>query len=103
MLMCARFNPASSSIALVSPCETEQPIYAKGADAVTAIASVTKLMTAYIIYGMLRAGRLKLDQELPVSERAWRMGGSKMFVALGTSVKVEDLLYGMIIQSGNDA
>ena len=43
--------------------------------------SMTKLMTMYIVYGLLKSGRLQLDQELPVSERAWRMGGSKMFVA----------------------
>ena len=65
--------------------------------------SMTKLMTAYIVYGMLKIGRLKLDQELPVSERAWRMQGSKMFVPLGGGVRVEDLVRGMIIQSGNDA
>jgi D-alanyl-D-alanine carboxypeptidase (penicillin-binding protein 5/6) len=52
---------------------------------------------------MLRQGRLQLDQMLPVSERAWRMGGSKMFVQIGTSVKVEDLMRGVIVQSGNDA
>ncbi len=75
----------------------------KDADVSMTPSSMTKLMTAYIIYGMLRAGRLKLDQELPVSEKAWRMGGSKMFVPLGASVKVEDLIRGMIIQSGNDA
>ncbi len=75
----------------------------KDADVSMTPSSMTKLMTAYIVYGMLRAGRLKLDQELPVSERAWRMGGSKMFVALGSQVKVEDLIRGMIIQSGNDA
>jgi D-alanyl-D-alanine carboxypeptidase (penicillin-binding protein 5/6) len=75
----------------------------KDADVPMTPSSMTKLMTAYIIYGMLRAGRLKLDQELPVSERAWRMGGSKMFVPLGASVKVEDLIRGMIVQSGNDA
>ena len=65
--------------------------------------SMTKLMTAYLVYEQLKQGRLKLEDELPVSERAWRMGGSKMFVQLGTSVKVEDLIRGMIVQSGNDA
>ena len=65
--------------------------------------SMTKLMTAYIIYGMLKSGRLTLTQELPVSERAWRMQGSKMFVPLGGTVKVEDLIRGVIVQSGNDA
>ncbi len=75
----------------------------KDADVSMTPSSMTKLMTAYIVYSMLRAGRLKLDAELPVSERAWRMGGSKMFVQIGTQVKVEDLIRGMIIQSGNDA
>ncbi len=75
----------------------------KDADVAMTPSSMTKLMTAYIVYGMLRAGRLKLDQELPVSERAWRMGGSKMFVPLNGRVKVEDLVRGLIVQSGNDA
>ena len=65
--------------------------------------SMTKLMTAYIVYGHLKSGRLSLAQELPVSERAWRMQGSKMFVPLNGSVRVEDLIRGMIVQSGNDA
>ncbi len=75
----------------------------KDADLPIPPSSMTKLMTAYIVYGMLRAGRLKLDQQLPVSERAWRMGGSKMFVQIGSTVSVDDLIRGMIIQSGNDA
>ncbi len=65
--------------------------------------SMTKLMTMYIVYSMLRSGRLTLTQELPVSERAWKMQGSKMFVPLGGQVKVEDLIRGVIVQSGNDA
>ena len=51
----------------------------------------------------LKSGKLRLEDEVPVSERAWRMGGSKMFVQVGTNVKVEDLIRGMIVQSGNDA
>jgi D-alanyl-D-alanine carboxypeptidase (penicillin-binding protein 5/6) len=75
----------------------------KDADVAMTPSSMTKLMTAYIVYSMLKSGRLKLDQTLLVSERAWRMGGSKMFVQVGTEVKVEDLIRGMIVQSGNDA
>ncbi len=75
----------------------------KDADIQQPPSSMTKLMTAYIVYSMLKLGRLKLDQELPVSDKAWRMQGSKMFVPQGGSVKVEDLIRGMIIQSGNDA
>ena len=65
--------------------------------------SMTKLMTAYIVYSSLKSGKLKLDQEFPVSQRAYKMGGSRMFVQIGTMVKVEDLIRGMIVQSGNDA
>jgi len=75
----------------------------KDADIAQPPSSMTKLMTAYLVYEQLKAGKLTLNQELPVSERAWRMGGSKMFVALNTSVRVEDLIRGMIVQSGNDA
>lgn len=65
--------------------------------------SMSKIMTAYMVFKALREKRLSLDDVLPVSERAWRMQGSKMFVPLGGRVKVEDLIRGMIIQSGNDA
>lgn len=66
-------------------------------------ASLVKLMTAYVVFNELREGHLDLDEEVTISERAWRMGGSRMFVEVGKQVKVEDLLRGMIIQSGNDA
>lgn len=65
--------------------------------------SMTKLMTLYIVYQRLKEGRLKLDDELPVSEKAWRMQGSKMFVGVGTTVRVEDLIRGVVVDSGNDA
>lgn len=66
-------------------------------------ASITKLMSAYIIYGAIKRGDLTLETPINISEKAWRMEGSKMFVRVGTQVKVDDLLNGMIIQSGNDA
>ncbi|MBB2202450.1 D-alanyl-D-alanine carboxypeptidase family protein [Gluconacetobacter tumulisoli] len=75
----------------------------KAADERMPPSSLTKMMTAYIVFGMLKSGRLKLDQPLPVSEKAWRMQGSKMFVPLGESIPVQDLIQGMVIQSGNDA
>ncbi len=89
--------------AVIVDFNTGATLLDKDADAAMTPSSMTKLMTAYIVYGMLKSGRLKLDQELPVSERAWRMGGSKMFVQIGTQVRVEDLIRGMIVQSGNDA
>jgi D-alanyl-D-alanine carboxypeptidase (penicillin-binding protein 5/6) len=64
---------------------------------------MTKLMTLYLVYDQLKQGKLKLEDELPVTEKAWRMQGSKMFVQIGTTVKVEDLIRGVVVQSGNDA
>ena len=75
----------------------------KDADTPQVPSSLTKMMTAYLVYERLKKGQLSLTQELPVSEKAWRMQGSKMFVAINSSVKVEDLIRGMIVQSGNDA
>ena len=66
-------------------------------------ASLTKLMTAYLSFKALKAGQLQLDQTLPISEKAWRVEGSKMFVDTTMTVTVDELLHGMIIQSGNDA
>ncbi|MEO0420754.1 MAG: D-alanyl-D-alanine carboxypeptidase family protein [Pseudomonadota bacterium] len=73
------------------------------ADRVVPPASLTKLMTAYLVFTELRDGRLRLDEEVLVSERAWRMRGSKMFIEVGDRVRVEDLIRGVIVQSGNDA
>ena len=66
-------------------------------------ASMSKIMTAYVVFDFLKQGRAKLDDELPVTEHAWRTGGSKMFVPIGGRIKISDLLRGMIVQSGNDS
>lgn len=66
-------------------------------------ASLTKIMTSYVVYGALRDGKLKLDQVVPVSEKAWKVPGSRMFIAPDQQVTVDQLLSGMVIQSGNDA
>lgn len=66
-------------------------------------ASLTKVMTAYIMFDAIKRGQLKLDQQLPVSEKAWKIEGSKMFIDPKVPVTVDDLLHGLIIQSGNDA
>ncbi len=66
-------------------------------------ASLTKLMTAYLVFDALRAKKIDLKQTLPVSERAWKMPGSRMFIDPKMKVPVEDLVKGMIVQSGNDA
>lgn len=66
-------------------------------------ASITKIMTAYAVFKELRDDDIALDEEVVISENAWRTGGSRMFVEVGTRVTVEDLLEGVIVQSGNDA
>ncbi len=93
----------AAKYSLIMDFNTGATLLDKEGDAPMPPSSMTKLMTAYIVYGMLKSGRFNLTQELPVSDKAWRMQGSKMFVPQGGSVKVEDLIRGMIIQSGNDA
>ena len=66
-------------------------------------ASITKLMTAYVVFNELASGNIALDDLVTISEKAWRTPGSRMFVEVDTQVSVEDLLQGIIIQSGNDA
>ncbi len=66
-------------------------------------ASITKLMTAYVVYKALKSGKIHLGDQVTISEKAWRTSGSKMFVKLGAQVSVDDLLRGMVVQSGNDA
>jgi serine-type D-Ala-D-Ala carboxypeptidase (penicillin-binding protein 5/6) len=72
-------------------------------DEVIEPASLSKLMTAYVVFGELRRGTVKLDDKVHVSEKAWKTGGSRMFIEVNSQVTVEDLLKGLIIQSGNDA
>jgi serine-type D-Ala-D-Ala carboxypeptidase (penicillin-binding protein 5/6) len=89
--------------ALLLDLETDQVLFAKNPDEPRPTASLSKLMTAFMVFERLEDGRISLDDTFPVSEKAWRKGGSKMFVEVGSRVRVEDLLRGIIIQSGNDA
>jgi D-alanyl-D-alanine carboxypeptidase (penicillin-binding protein 5/6) len=85
---------------------SQQVLATRDADAQTDPASLTKLMTAYLVFNALRDKKLALEQTLPVSERAWRErkgGGSLMFIDTTMTPKVDELLKGMIVQSGNDA
>src|SRR5579863_6378968 len=82
---------------------TDKILAAKDAVARVEPASLTKLMTAYIVFQELAAGKLKLDEQVTVSEHAWRSEGSRTFIELGKPVSVQDLILGMIVQSGNDA
>lgn len=80
-----------------------QILAAKDIDAPVEQASLTKLMSAYVVFDALRARKVTLEQTLPVSEKAWKMPGSRMFIDPKMQVSVDDLLKGMIVQSGNDA
>jgi serine-type D-Ala-D-Ala carboxypeptidase (penicillin-binding protein 5/6) len=85
---------------------SQQVLAEREADAPSDPASLTKLMTAYLVFGAIRDKKLTLEQTLPVSQRAWserKGGGSLMFIDTTMTPKVEDLLKGMIVQSGNDA
>jgi D-alanyl-D-alanine carboxypeptidase (penicillin-binding protein 5/6) len=75
----------------------------KSADKRLDPASITKLMTAYAVFRAIKSGQISLDDEVLISEKAWRTPGSRMFIEVGTRVPVKNLLPGMIIQSGNDA
>jgi D-alanyl-D-alanine carboxypeptidase (penicillin-binding protein 5/6) len=80
-----------------------QVLAAKDVDSPLEPASLTKLMTAYLVFDALKAKKIDLKQTFPVSQRAWKMPGSRMFIDPKMQVPVEDLIRGMIVQSGNDA
>lgn len=88
---------------ILMDAKTGQILIEENADEALPPASLTKIMTAYIVEEEIINGNLSLDTEVHISEKAWRMEGSKMFVGVDTRVSVEDLLRGIIIQSGNDA
>ena len=82
---------------------TNTTLIDKNSDTPMPPASMSKLMTVYMVFDRLRSGSLNLDDQFLVSRRAWRKGGSKMFVMVNKRVSVKDLLNGIIVQSGNDA
>lgn len=103
----AAFETTAQNAILVD-YQTGAYLYAKDADEKVPPASMSKLMTLYVIFDKLRSGALSLDDQFKVSENAWRKGGaasggSTMFLKIGEEVSVEDLLHGIIVQSGNDA
>ncbi len=93
----------SAKQAIVIDYDTGMTLLEKEADTRMPTSSMSKVMTAYLVFEALKEGKLSLDEKLRVSEKAWRKGGSKMFVEVDKYVKVEDLLRGVIVQSGNDA
>ena len=88
---------------LVMDVSSGQVLAGKDIDAPVEPASLTKLMSAYVVFDALRAKKITLTQTMPVSERAWKTPGSRMYIDPKMQVPVEDLIKGMIVQSGNDA
>jgi D-alanyl-D-alanine carboxypeptidase (penicillin-binding protein 5/6) len=99
----ARAIETTARHALLMDADTGTVLFQKAADVPMPPASLTKLMTVYLVFEKLKSGKLSMDDKFSVSEKAWRMGGSKMFVKVGDRVSVHDLLQGIIVQSGNDA
>lgn len=100
-------TPASPRLAassyILQDFDSGQILAERNADKVLPPASLTKIMTAYVAFSELKAGRLSLEEKVTVSEKAWRTQGSKMFIEVNKRITIEDLLQGIIIQSGNDA
>ena len=99
----ARAYETEAKQAILIDWDTNAVLFEKNADELMHPSSMSKMMTLYYLFEKLKSGAVKLDDEFPVSEKAWRMGGSKMFVKVGDKVKVEDLIQGIAVQSGNDA
>ena len=107
-LLCLAAGPVAAvetqaKQAILADFETGSVLFEKNADESMAPSSMSKLMTIYMVFERLRDGRLSLEDKLPVSTKAWRKGGSKMFVKEGDRVSIEDLIRGVVVQSGNDA
>ncbi len=92
-----------AAAAVLLDAKTGTVLFEKNADEPMPPSSMSKMMTVYLVFQRLKDGRLSLDDELLVSKYAWRKGGSKMFVEVGKEIPIEDLLRGIIVQSGNDA
>lgn len=95
--------PLESTQAILIDTTTDQILFDKGSREQMIPSSMTKILTMYLVFEEMKAGRLKMDDTFVVSEKAWRKQGSKMFVKVGDRVRVEDLVRGVIVQSGNDA
>ena len=115
VLLLSLFFVASANAQAVGPIETPAKqaflidaatgtvLYTKDADVQMPTSSMSKMMTMYVVFDAIKNGKLKMDDELVTSDHAWKQEGSRMFLNAGQHVKVEDLIRGVIIQSGNDA
>ena len=89
--------------AILFDLETNSIIFEKNSDELMSPSSMSKIMTLYYVFEKLKKGEITLQDEFKVSKKAWKKGGSRMFLDLNSNVKVEDLIRGIIVQSGNDA
>ena len=117
VVICAMLTPFGAALAAILPdapsigarayilqdFDSGRVLSETNADERLEPASLTKILTAYVVFEELKQGNISMEDEVRVSEKAWRIGGSKMFIEVDTKVSIEDLLKGLIIQSGNDA
>lgn len=113
--VCLAFAPFAASAQIVAPVETAAKqaflidaetgteLYAKDADVPMPTSSMSKMMTMYLVFDAIRNGKIGMNDTLPASHHAWEQEGSRMFLNVGEKAKVEDLIRGVIVQSGNDA
>jgi len=99
----ARALDTNAREAILIDFDTGQVLFEKDSERPMPPASMTKIMSVLVAFERLHEGRLKMTDEIPISETAWRKGGSKMFVDVGSRVSVHDIMMGIIVQSGNDA
>lgn len=92
-----------ASHAILVDVQTGAVLFEKNSDQPMAPSSMSKIMTVYMLFDALKNGSLSLDDTFAVSEKAWRWGGSKMYVMVNRRVRIEDLIRGIVVQSGNDA
>ncbi len=107
-ITCAQTIQTSAPHAILMDADTQSVLFEKGADAPVIPASTVKVMTAEVVFHELTEGRIKLDDEFLITQNAWRTGGaparaSSMFAAVNSRIRVEDLIRGLVIDSGNDA
>ena len=95
--------PTTAEYVLVTEFETGRILMEKQKQAPMKPASMAKIMTSYVVFSRIKDGSLALNDQIVVSEKAWKMGGSRSFLKPGTRYSVKELLYGVIVQSGNDA
>ena len=95
--------PTAAKYVMVTEFETGRVLMEKEKDTPMKPASMAKIMTSYVVFSRIKDGSLAMEDQILVSEKAWKMGGSRSFLKPGTRYSVKELLYGMIVQSGNDA